>query len=149
MLGFIVEEWKCRSDTWTPSHTHSLFYPSINLDFEISQWGFLKFLNSFLSCPCCAVRKASPDSLYLPEVCEAKKAGVMACPHWWRRLWCIAGDVVWQECSIYTGDQEPRNTWIQLPRLNRALSTSLNLQCDHSPSVNWHILPCFTKASRG
>lgn len=61
------------------------------------------------------------------------------CPVLWeRRLQCIAWDVAWQESSIYRENQEQRNTWIKLPRLNRALSTSLNLLCDHSPSVSWH-----------
>lgn len=65
-------------------------------------------------CPFSNVRRASPANLYLPE---AKNAGVMVCPHFENRLWCTAGDVVRQECSIYTADQEPRNAWIELPRL--------------------------------
>jgi len=113
------------------------FLPVRNLEFEKTQWGFLKFLSLCLPCPCSAVRNL-PGQSASPRSHWGQKDGVMACPHWERRLWCIAWDVAWQESSIYRENQEPRNTWIKLPRLNRALSTSLNLLCDHSPSVSWH-----------
>lgn len=132
--------------TLEPIPTHILFSTHPLILILKSCNGIFWNLWICVSCPCSHVRRTSPANLYLPE---AKNAGVMACPHFEKRLWCTAGDVVRQECSIYTADQEPRNTWLELPRLSRALSTSLNLQCDHSPPVNWHTLPCFTKASRG
>lgn len=89
------------------------------------------------ACPCSAVRSLSGQSAS-PRSHWGQKNGAMPCPYWERRLWCIAWDVAWQESSIYRENQEPRNTWIKLPRLNRALSTSVNLLCDHSPSVSWH-----------